>query len=134
MPRGQLSLPAIEAALGVVLILGVTVGFALSVHQPSGRDAQLDAYARDTATVLAGDPPRHGGASRLSEVVRSPASFQRERRSLERRVERIVPDNLMFRVVTPHGAVGFRRPDSVTFGIASVTTVHGDVRIEVWYA
>ena len=134
MRRGQLSLPAIEAALGVVLVLGVTMGFALSVHQPTGRDAQLDAYARDTGTVLGREPPRHGGATRLSEVVRSPAAFQRERGALERRVERILPDNLLYRVRTPHGTVGFRRPDGVAVGVASVTTAHGDVRIEVWYA
>lgn len=134
MRRGQLSLPAVEAALGVVLILGVAMGFSLSVHQPSGAEAQLDAYARDTATVLSGEPPRHGGSVRLAEVVRSPAAFQRERAALRHRVERILPDNLLFRVVTPHGVVGFRQPDGVAVGVASATTAHGEVRIEVWYA
>ena len=134
MPRAQLSLPAVEAALGVVLVLGVAMGFALPVHQPTGREAQLDAYARDTTTVLAGEPPRHGGTSRLAEVVSSPAAFQRERKALDRRVERILPDNLLFRVVTPHGTVGFRRPDGVALGVADVATASGTVRIEVWYA
>lgn len=134
MSRGQLSLPVVEAALGVILVLGVAMGFALSVHQPTGRDAQLDAYARDTGAVLAGEPPRHDGETRLSEVVSSPAAFQRERGALEHRVERILADNLLFRVVTPHGTVGYRRPDGVSIGVATITTAAGDLRIEVWYA
>lgn len=132
--RGQLSLSVLEAAVGVVLILGVAAGFAVGVPAPSDRATQLDVYARDTASVLAGDPPRHGGATRLAELTRSAGSFDRERGALRRRVDRILPDNLMFRVRTPHGAVGFRRPAGSTVGTATVTTPHGEVRIEVWYA
>lgn len=133
MHRAQLSLPAVEAAIGVVLILGVSMGFALTVQEPVARDAQLDAYARDAATVLSGEPPRHQGSTRLSEVTRSETAFDRERTALRDRVERILPDNLLFRVVTPHGTVGFRRPAGVALGVATVTTARGDVRIEVWY-
>src|SRR6056297_2645653 len=133
-PRGQLSLSVVEAGVGVVLILAVAMGFALGVPSPDDRAAQLDLYAEDAATVLAGEPPRHGGATRLAEVVRSPDAFDRERSALRRRVERILPDNLMFRVRTPHGAVGFRKPAGVAIGTASVTTQFGDVRIWVWYA
>ncbi|MEF8774130.1 MAG: hypothetical protein V5A23_09825 [Halobacteriales archaeon] len=132
--RGQLSLSTVEAAVGVVLILGVAVGFALGVPAPDGRAAQLDAYARDAATVLSGEPPRHGGATRLSELTRSASSFDRERAALRRRVDRILPDNLLFRVTTPHGSVGFRTPAGATVGTATVTTAGGEVRIEVWYA
>ncbi|WP_128477504.1 DUF7262 family protein [Halorussus pelagicus] len=132
-PRGQLSLSVVEAGVGVVLILAVAMGFALGVAPPDDRAAQLDLYAEDAATVLAGEPPRHGGATRLSEVVRSPDAFDRERDALRRRVARILPDNLMFRVRTPRGAVGFRKPAGVAVGTASVTTAHGDVRIWVWY-
>ena len=117
----------------MVLVLSVAGGFALGVPTPDGRTAQLDAYARDAGTVLAGEPPRHGGATRLDEVTRSPDAFEREADALERRVERILPDNLLFRVTTPHGSVGFRRPAGVPVGRATVTTLHGDVRIEVWY-
>lgn len=131
--RGQLSLSAVEAGIGVVLVLGVAMGFALAVPTAADRTTQLDAYARDTATVLAGEPPRHAGATRLSEVVRSESTFQRERAALQRRVDRILPDNLLFRVRTPHGAVGYQRPDGVPVGVATATTPHGDVRIEVWY-
>jgi hypothetical protein len=132
--RGQLSLSVVEAGVGAILILAVAMGFALGGPQPDGRSAQLDAYAADAATVLAGEPPRHRGATRLAEVVGSPAAFDRERAALERRVARILPDNLLFRVTTPHGAVGFRKPAGVAVGSATVTTAGGDVTIRVWYA
>jgi hypothetical protein len=132
--RGQLSLSVVETGVGAILILAVAMGFALGGPQPDGRSAQLDAYAADAATVLAGEPPRHRGATRLAEVVGSPAAFDRERAALERRVARILPDNLLFRVTTPHGAVGFRKPAGVAVGSATVTTAGGDVTIRVWYA
>jgi hypothetical protein len=132
--RAQLSTPAIEAAAGVVLVLAVVTTFALPVADPPTREPQLDAYAADAATVLAGEPPRHGGATRLSEVTRSATAFERERAALDRRVDRILPDNLLYRVETPHGAVGYRRPTGVTTGTATVTTAHGPVTVRVWYA
>lgn len=131
--RGQLSLSVVEAGVGVVLILAVAMGFALGVAPPDDRTAQLDAYAEDAATVLAGEPPRHREATRLAEVAASPDAFERERDALERRVARILPDNLLFRVRTPHGSVGFRKPAGVAVGSASVTTANGDVTVWVWY-
>ena len=132
--RAQLSLSVAEAAVGVVLVLAVAVGFAFGLPQPDTRDAQLETYAEDGVTVLAGEPPRHQGATRLSEVARSPAAFERESAALERRVDRILPDNLLYRVTTPHGSVGFRKPAGVAVGRATVTTQHGPVTVEVWYA
>lgn len=132
--RGQLSLSIAEAGVGVVLVLAVTMGFAYDLPAPDTRDAQLETYAEDAVTVLAGEPPRHRGATRLAEVGRSPEAFERERSALDRRVDRILPDNLMYRVETPHGAVGFREPAGVAVGEATVTTVHGEVTVEVWYA
>ena len=132
--RAQLSLSVVEAGVGAVLILAVAMGFALGVSPPDGRQTQLDLYAEDAATVLVGEPPRHGGATRLAEVVRSPDAFDRERAALRRRVERILPDNLMFRVRTPRGSVGFRKPAGVAVGSATVTTAHGEVTIWVWYS
>ncbi|MFB6083236.1 MAG: hypothetical protein ABEJ94_03200 [Halorientalis sp.] len=132
--RGQLSLSLIEAGVGVVFLLTVTMGFALGVPQPDTWEPQLDAYAEDTATVLRGEAPHHRGTTRLAEVVASESSFERERAALDRRVERILPDNLMYRVATPHGAVGFEKPAGVPVGRATVTTVNGDVTIWVWYA
>lgn len=131
--RAQLSLPAVEVAAGVVLVFGVVTAFALGVPGADTREPQLDAYAEDAATVLAGEPPRHQGATRLSEVVRSESAFERERAALDRRVDRILPDNLLYRVETPHGAVGHRRPAGVAVGTATVTTEHGDVTVFVWY-
>jgi len=132
--RGQLSLSIVEAAVGVVFILAVALGFALGVPAADTRTPQLNAYADDAATVLANEPPQHAGETRLAEVTRSEESFERERASLRRRVDRILPDNLLFRVETPHGAVGFRKPAGVRTGTASATTIHGEVRIWVWYA
>ena len=132
--RAQLSLSVVEAGVGVVLVLAVAMGFALGTSPPDERAVQLDLYAEDAATVLAGEPPRHEGATRLAEVVRSPDAFDRERDALQRRVARILPDNLMFRVRTPYGAVGFRKPAGVAVGSATVTTAHGDVTVWVWYA
>ncbi|MFC4358647.1 hypothetical protein ACFO0N_11920 [Halobium salinum] len=132
--RAQLSLSVVEAGVGVVFVLAVAAGFGLGVPTANTQEAQLDAYAEDTATVLSREPPRHAGATRLSEVARSERAFERERDALERRVDRILTDNLLFRVSTPHGAVGFRRPVGVPTGEATVTTLHGDVTVRVWYA
>ncbi|WP_246022944.1 DUF7262 family protein [Halosimplex halophilum] len=131
--RGQLPMPAVEGALAVLLVLGVAAGFALGVPQPGGTQ-QLDAYAEDAATILAQEPPRHRGGTRLVEVMRSADAFERERDALDRRVGRILPDNVMFRVETPHGRAGYRKPARVPTGTATVTTRHGDLTIRVWYA
>ncbi|WP_443984567.1 DUF7262 family protein [Halorientalis marina] len=93
-----------------------------------------DLKTNKAATVLSGEPPQHRGATRLAEVVASAESFERERGTLDRRVDRILPANLMYRVETPHGAVGFRKPANAPVGRASVTTVNGEVTIWVWYA
>jgi hypothetical protein len=131
--RAQLSLPAVEAGVGVLLVLAVVATFALPVADGDTTEVQLDTYASDAATVLSGEPPRHGGATRLSEVARSEASFEREHEGLERRVERILPDNLLYRVETQHGSVGYRVPAGVSVGVATVPTGHGEVTIRVWY-
>ncbi|WP_332898139.1 DUF7262 family protein [Haladaptatus sp. CMSO5] len=132
--RGQLSLSAVEAGIGVVLVLAVTMGFALNLPQPAARETQLDLYAEDATTVLASESPRHQGTTRLAEIVASAQSFDRERNALERRVDRILPDNLMYRVDTPYGAVGYRKPAGVAVGEATVATANGDVTMWVWYA
>lgn len=133
MRRAQLSLSVIEASIGVVFVLAVTMGFALGVPSPDTERPQLNAYAEDTATVLANEPPRHGGETRLGEVARSRAAFDRERESLERRVDRLLNDNLLYRIETPHGAVGYERPAGVAAGYATVPTTGGEVTVWVWY-
>lgn len=132
--RGQLPLSLVEGAVGVVLVLAVASGFALGVTAPGGSAAQLDTYADDAATVLATEPPRHGGTTRLTEVARSEAGFERERTALDRRMDRILPDNLMYRVRTPYGAVGYPVPAGVPVGERTVATGYGRVTIRVWYA
>ena len=132
--RGQLPMPAVEGALAVLLVLTVVAGFALGVPTPNTHSRQLDAYAQDAATILTQEPPRHAGGTRLAEVTESPDSFDRERDALERRVGRILPDNLMFRIETPHGRVGQSKPSRVETGVVTVTTRHRTVTIRVWYA
>jgi hypothetical protein len=125
---------ALEAAVGVVLVLTVAVGFTLEVPEPNERRAQLDAYAEDTATLLVNEPPQHGGATRLGEVIESRRAFDRERANLRNRVDRILPANVFFRVVTPYGDIGSQEPPGVTVGSATVPTTSGTVTIRVWYA
>jgi len=134
MPRGQVSLSLVEASVGIIFILAVTSVFVTGLPAPDHRPAQLDAYAGDIATVLASEPPRHADETRLAEVAATPASFQRERDALERRVTRLVPQNLLYLVETPHGSIGFRPPTGITVGTATVQTTGGPVTIRVWYA
>lgn len=134
MHRAQLPLSLVEVALGATLILGVALGFTLAAPVPDTRGTQLTAYAEDTATILQTDPARHNGTTRLREVATSQRAFDRESGSLERRVERILPANVLFRVRTPYGSVGTAVPRRTTTGTATVPTGAGTVRIEVWYA
>ncbi len=132
--RGQLSLSVIEAGIGILLVFAVTATFGLTLPDPGVQQAQLDRYAEDAGDVLVNEPPRHGATTRLAEVAASPARFERERAALNRRVDRILPDNLLFAVETPHGTVGYPRPDRVPIGEAVVPTASGVVSIRVWYA
>lgn len=132
MDSGQLSISMIEAGVGVVFILAVTIGFALGVPSPETNTSQLDVYAEDTATVLANEPPRHGGETRLDEVTGENVT-DREYDALQTRVDRILDDNLMYRIELPHGVVGYERPASRPTGQATVPTDSGEVTIWLWY-
>lgn len=133
MRRAQASLTAIEAVLGVLLLFGIIVTFVLSPPAPETDRTQLDAYASDALTILSTEQPRHGEATRLSELTASSSSFQREQSALERRIDRLLPANLMFRVETAHGTAGYRLPDGVATGVATVPTPDGTVTLRVWY-
>jgi hypothetical protein len=124
----------LEAAIGVVLVMGIALGFGLGVPAPDARTAQLDAYAQDAMVLLAEEPPRHENASRLAELVGNEDTFDRERAALDRRIDRILPDNVMYRLETPHGAVGQPVPTRVPTGVARVTAPAGAVHLRVWYA
>ncbi|GAB3690832.1 hypothetical protein GCM10028857_27600 [Salinarchaeum chitinilyticum] len=131
--RAQLSMPVVEAGIGVVMILSLAALLAIGTPAPQVDDPQLDVYAEDVAVVLAEEPPRHGGTTRLDELTRSQSSFDREAPALDRRVETLLPANLLYRIETPHGAVGFERPTGAVTGASTVTTQHGEVRVEVWH-
>ncbi len=89
MRRAQLPLSLVEVALGTC-----RPRRRARVSRDTSADRQrpqLDAYASDTAALLANDPPRHSGATRLQEIVSSPTAFDRERDALTNRVARILP-------------------------------------------
>jgi len=133
--RGQASLTVIEAGVGLLLLFAVLFTFALGMPGAERERAQtqLDVYATDAATLLSNESPRHRDQTRLAEVASSPATFDREKADLERRVERILPDNVLFRVETAHGTVGHPLPDDVPTGEATVVTTNGGVTVRVWY-
>lgn len=128
--RGQISVPALEAGIGAVLVLGIVSLVALGMPAPADESPQLEAYASDTATLLA-DPAT--GEPSLEEAIRSKAAFEREADALGDRADDILPDNLLFRIETPHGAVGHDPPDGVV-GAETVPTEHGEVTVSVWHA
>jgi hypothetical protein len=134
MRRGQASLTAIEAALGVLFLLSVVFVFALGPGAVAGDRAQLDAYASDTLTVLETEQPRQAGVTRLDEVVADRDSFEREKDALADRIRRTLPDNVMFRVETAYGTAGYRLPDGVATGTATAMTRRGSLTLRVWYA
>lgn len=131
--RGQLSLTVVEAGVGVVFVFAITMGFALGVPAPEVRETQLEAYADDATTVLANEPPRHQEGTRLAEVTSSARAFEREQDALERRVNRILPDNLLFQVDAEYGTVGYHKPAGVPVGSSTVVTLNGRITVWVWY-
>lgn len=117
MRRGQLSLSLLEASIGVVIVFAmvgcVVVGVPTSANDHNG---QLEIYANDVATLLT-----HENASEGTPE------------GLESRVDRWLPQNLLFRIETPNGTVGYQMPAGVLAGSAIVPTVNGDMTVHVWY-
>lgn len=134
MDRGQAPLTAVEAALGVLLLASVAFVFVLGLPASPADETQLELYASDAATVLSSEGPRHADQTRLAELAASRESFERERGALERRLDRLLPANVLYRVETRHGSVGYPLPADVRTGTATVSTVNGDVTVRVWYA
>ena len=133
MRRGQLSLSIVEATVGVVLVLGVATGFAVVSTGPSPATPQLDALARDVGTVLASEPAGTGGDSRLVALARSDDSFATVRTPARERIEALLPADVLFRVRTPRGTVGYPRPPTAPVGSTTIPTRYGPVAIRVWY-
>lgn len=129
MRRAQLSLSLLEAAVGVLLVFAVTTTFTVGVPPPAANGAQLDAYAEDTAVLLANEP-----GPRLAGVVASRANFTAERDALADRAEQLLPAAVLYRIETPRGSLGYPRPAGVTAGVARVGTPDGTVTVWTWYA
>ncbi len=134
--RGQASITVVEAGIGILLLLGVTFAFTLGVPTADSvkTETQLDRYADDATTLLANEPPRHQDQTRLSEITTSQSAFDRESEDVAERIGEILPDNVMFRLETQYGSLGYPLPDDVTTGEKTVLTPNGEVRLEVWYA
>lgn len=132
--RGQLSLPLVEAAIGVVLIVGVSVAFAVDVPGPGREEAQLERYADDAATALADAPARGDGEGPLvARALDSRGAFERRDDRLHRRAERLLPPTVRVRLLTPYGDLGPPRPPGARTGRARVATAAGILTVEVWY-
>lgn len=134
MDRAQAPLTAVEAALGVLLLSSVAFVFVLGMPASPADETQLELYASDAATVLSSEGPRHADQTRLAELAASPEAFEREQGALERRLDRLLPANVLYRIETEYGTVGHPLPADVRTGTATVSTVNGDVTVRVWYA
>jgi hypothetical protein len=131
--RGQLSLPVVEAVVGVALVVGLTAAFAVSVPGPATERAQLERYADDAGTTLADAPAPGGSGPLLAAALSSPDAFDDARPALRERTTGALPGAVRVRLDTPRGSVGPPRPPDVPAGRATVTTVRGPVRVVVWY-
>jgi hypothetical protein len=135
--RGQLSLSLIEALVGALLVVAVATGFALGGPDLGGtREAQLDRYAEDSLALLAADDPgprsTEDDRSTLVALVASEDSFERAREPARRRLATVLPANLLFRVETPHGNIGYPNPPGRTVGEARRVTIDGTITVRVW--
>lgn len=127
--RAQLSLSLLEVAIGVLVVFAVLSGIILGVPGSESRDTQLDTYAHDVAIILE-DPSVQ---QRPSALAASPSAFEQGREALRARLDGLLSENLMARIETPHGAVGYRSPSDTPVGRATIPTPNGSVRILVWY-
>jgi hypothetical protein len=133
MSRGQLSLTVVEAAVGVVLVMGVAAGFTVVSTGPPPSTAELDTLAHDAATVLSSEPTEGRRDSRLAELARSAESFAAVRPAARDQLADLLPADVLFRVRTPHGSFGHPQPPTAPVGSTTVPTRYGPVTIRVWY-
>jgi hypothetical protein len=130
MRRAQLSLSLVEAGLAVLVVFAVTATFLVGVQAPDGGAAQLDRYAADASTILAAEP---GGGPTLGDALASAAAFDSHRGSLGDRLDGLLPPNVLYRLETPRGTIGYPRPPGARAGSDTVATTEGRVTVWVWY-
>ena len=135
--RGQLSLSAVEAAIGVTFVLAIATTFAVAPPDPGTGSADLDAYATDVATVLANEGGTGFGDGNATGVplpaaIATPETFAAEREAVDARADALVPDRLQYHVKTPHGDVGIAPPPGATVGRSALHTRNGRVVVAVW--
>ncbi|WP_199243349.1 DUF7262 family protein [Halopenitus persicus] len=152
--RGQLSLSAVEAAIGVAFVLALATAFTVVPPDPGTGAADLDAYATDVATVLGNeggavlgdeagamfgdeagtedDGDGNATGAPLPAAIATPETFAAEREAIDARTDALVPDRLRYHVRTPHGDVGTEPPSGATVGRAALHTRNGRVVVAVW--
>lgn len=131
--RAQLATPLVEVTVGILLVLAVSLGFAV-VPVETDDAPTLDRTAADALSVLAAEPPVGTGTDRLTAACRSPSSFDTESDALDRRLRAMLPTPFTYRLETPHGAVGQPLPSGLPTGAASLTTDGCTVTLRVWSA
>lgn len=128
--RGQLSFPLIEAAVGVLLVLGVACGFAIGAPHPDGSEKQVSLYASDAATLLAAGTAGNATAFDAGDG----GTEETGRTAVREAIDAALPANCMYRATTPWGTVGYPRPPGVTVGTATAPSAAGPITVEVWDA
>jgi hypothetical protein len=127
--RGQLATPLVEAGIGVLLVFAVAGTFLVGAPDSDRREARLDRYAADGLALVEAE-----GRPTLATALASESAFARHQDGLARRLDRLFPPQLRYRLRTPHGTVGPPRPAGVPAGRARALTPAGRVTLWVWYA
>jgi hypothetical protein len=130
MRRGQLSLSVLEAGIAALLVLSVASLFVLS-PTAADRSEHLDRHASDLGDLLVTGGPE---TPRISAVAGSADVFDRDAEALESVARTVLPAAVQYRVETPHGPLGDRRPPYASAVSNHVVTANGTVSIWVWYA
>lgn len=130
MARAQLSLSVLEAGIATLLVLSVASLFVLSPTAPD-QSQQLDQHASDLGELLTTEgletPP-------LDVVLGSDEAFENDASTLEAITRTALPAAVQYRIETPRGPLGERRPPSATAVSHQVVTANGTVTIWVWYS
>lgn len=130
MGRAQLSLSVLEAGIATLLVLSVASLFVLS-PTATDRPDDLDRHATDLGDLLTSGGPE---SPPLADVLGSEEAFAQHGSALETVARSALPAAVQYRIETPLGPLGDRRPPSATAVRHHVVTANGTVSIWVWYA